>query len=36
MKFRHKITLSFLLTIVLCGVAFAQVVEIPDPNLRRC
>ena len=35
MKFRHKITLSLLLTIVLCGVAFAQVVEIPDPNLRR-
>ena len=34
MKFRHKITLSLLLTIVLCGVAFAQVVEIPDPNLR--
>ena len=34
MKFRRKITLSLLLTIVLCGVAFAQVVEIPDPNLR--
>ena len=34
MKFQHKITLSLLLTIVLCGVAFAQVVEIPDPNLR--
>ena len=35
MKFRRKITLSFLLYIVLCSVAFAQVVEIPDPNLRQ-
>ena len=34
MKFGHKITLIFLLTIVSGGVAFAQVVDIPDPNLR--
>ena len=34
MKFGQKITLSFLLTIVLGGVAFAQIVDIPDPNLR--
>ena len=35
MDFRQKITLSLFLTIVLGDVAFAQVVEIPDPNLRR-
>ena len=35
MNFRQKITLSLFLTIVLGDVAFAQVVEIPDPNLRR-
>ncbi len=34
MNFRQKITLSLFLTIVLGGVAFAQVVDIPDPNLR--
>ena len=34
MKFRWKITLSFLLYIALCGTAYAQVVEIPDPNLH--
>lgn len=34
MIFRQKITLSLLLTIVLGSVAFAQVVDIPDPNLR--
>ena len=34
MNFRQKITLSLLLTILLGGVAFAQVVEMPDPNLR--
>ncbi len=34
MNFRQKITLSLLLYIVLGNVAFAQVVEIPDPNLR--
>ena len=34
MNIRQKITLSLFLTIVLCGVAFAQVVHIPDPNLR--
>ncbi len=34
MNFRQKITFSLLLTIVLGGVAFAQVVDIPDPNLR--
>ena len=34
MNFRRKITLSLLLTIVLGGAAFAQVVDIPDPNLR--
>ena len=35
MKFRQKITLSLFLTIVLGSVAFAQVVDIPDPNLRE-
>ena len=34
MTFRRKITVSFLLYIALCGTAYAQVVEIPDPNLR--
>ena len=34
MKFRQKITLSLLLTIVLGSVAFAEVVHIPDSNLR--
>ena len=34
MDFRQKITLHFLIYITLCSVAFAQVVEIPDPNLR--
>ena len=34
MNFRKKITLSFLFYVVLCSVASAQVVEIPDPNLR--
>ena len=34
MNFRQKITLSLLLYIVLGSVVFAQVVEIPDPNLR--
>ena len=34
MKFRQKITLSLLLYIALCSAAFAQVVGIPDPNLR--
>ena len=34
MNFRHKTILSLLLTIVLGGAAFAQVVDIPDPNLR--
>ncbi len=32
MKFRQKITLSLLLTFVLGGVAFAQVVDIPERN----
>ena len=35
MNFRRKIAVSLLLYIALCGAAFAQVVEIPDPNLRR-
>ena len=35
MAFGRKITVCFLLYIALCGAAFAQVVEIPDPNLRR-
>ncbi len=35
MKFRQKITLSLLLCIVLNSAALAQVVEIPDPNLRN-
>ena len=34
MNFRQKITLSILPTLVLGSAAFAQVVEIPDPNLR--
>ncbi len=34
MNFRQKITLYLFLTIVLGSVAFAQVVDIPDPNLR--
>ena len=34
MNFRQKITLSLLLYIALHSLAFAQVVEIPDPNLR--
>ena len=34
MNFRQKITLSLLLTIVLGSVAFAEVVHIPDSNLR--
>ena len=34
MKFRQKITLSLLLYIALCSTAFAQTVDIPDPNLR--
>ena len=34
MNFRQKIILSLLLYIVLCSATFAQVVDIPDPNLR--
>ena len=34
MNIRQKITFSFLLTIVWGSAVFAQVVEIPDPNLR--
>ncbi len=34
MNFRQKITLSILLYIVLNSAAFAQVVDIPDANLR--
>ena len=34
MKFRQKITLYLLLTVVLGGAAFAQFVDIPDPHLR--
>ena len=34
MNFRQTITLGLLLYLVLGSVAFAQVVEIPDPNLR--
>ena len=34
MNFRQKITLYLLLSIVLGSVAFAQVVDIPDLNLR--
>ena len=34
MTFRRKITVSFLLYIVLCSAGFAQVVDIPDGNLR--
>ena len=34
MNFRQIITLSLSLYIVLGSVVFAQVVEIPDPNLR--
>ena len=35
MNLRQKITLPLLLYIALCSTAFPQVVEIPDPNLRR-
>ena len=34
MNFRKKITLSFLFTLILGRVAFAQVVDIPDSGLR--
>ena len=34
MQFRRKLTLYFLLYVALCGVTFAQVVDIPDSNLR--
>ncbi len=34
MNIRQKLTLSLLLTIVVGSVAFAQVVDIPDPRLR--
>ena len=34
MDVRQKITLQPLFYIVLCSAAFAQVVGIPDPNLR--
>ncbi len=34
MNFRHKITLSLLLYTVLSSTTFANVVGIPDPNLR--
>ena len=34
MTVRQKITLSLLLTIVLGRAASAQIVDIPDPNLR--
>ncbi len=34
MNFRQKITLSLLFAILLGRVAFAQVVDIPDPNLH--
>ena len=34
MNFRQKLTLSLLFAILLGSVAFAQVVDIPDPNLH--
>ena len=34
MNLRQKIALGLLLSITLCSAAFAQVVEMPDPNLR--
>ena len=34
MNFRQKITLYLLLYIAMCSAAFAQTVDIPDPNLR--
>ena len=34
MNFRQKITLCLLLYIAMCSAAFAQTVDIPDPNLR--
>ena len=34
MNFGQKITLYLLLYIALCGAVFAQVVDMPDPNLR--
>ena len=35
MNFRWGITLGLLFAIVLCRATYAQVVEIPDPNLRQ-
>ena len=35
MNLRQRITLHLMLYIVLCGIALAQVVEIPDPNLQQ-
>ena len=35
MKFRHKLTLNLLLYIALSSAAFAQIVDIPDLNLRQ-
>ena len=35
MNFRQKITLHLLLYFTLSSAAFAQVVDIPDPNLQR-
>ena len=34
MNFGRRIALYVLLYVTLCSAAFAQVVEIPDPNLR--
>ncbi len=34
MNFGQKITICILLSITMCNAAFAQVVDIPDPNLR--
>ena len=34
MNFRQKVTIGLVLTLVFGGVAYAEVVDIPDPNLR--
>ncbi len=35
MNLRQKIALGLLLSITLCSAAFAQIVEMPDPNLKH-
>ena len=35
MRFRQALTLYLLINIALCSTSFAQLVDIPDPNLRH-